>query len=140
MLESPHMDQGFPGNATIWATYTLEKGNTLRLTFEAISDRDTVFNFTNHSYFNLAGHEKPEKAMEQTLCLPGRFYTVSDGEYITTGETRSVEGTALDFRVPKPIGQDIDSEEEPTRLQCGYDHNFEVFTNPCAILEEASSG
>ena len=139
-LESPHLDQGFPGNAKIWVTYTLDLGNTLQVRYEAISDRDTVFNFTNHSYFNLAGHHKPEKAMEQILCLPARFYTVSDKEYIPTGENRSVEGTAMDFRVPKPIGRDIDSDEEPTRLQCGYDHNFEVFTNPCAILEDPSSG
>ena len=140
VLESPHMDQGFPGNAKIRVTYRLEKGNTLRLIYEAISDRDTVFNFTNHSYFNLAGHEKPEKAMAQTLCLPGRFYSVSDGKYIPTGENRSVAGTAMDFRVPKPIGRDIGSDEEPIRLQNGYDHNFEVFTNPCAILEEPDSG
>ncbi|MBE6958036.1 MAG: galactose mutarotase [Ruminococcaceae bacterium] len=139
-LKSPHMDQGFPGNAEIRVTYSLETGNTLRICTEAVSDRDTVFNFTNHSYFNLAGHEKPEKAMEQVLTIPGRFYTVSDGAYITTGEKRSVAGTAMDFRVPKPIGRDIDSDEEPTRLQCGYDHNFEVFTNPCAILEEKTSG
>ena len=139
-LHSPHMDQGFPGNADIRVTYTLEKGDILRITYEAMADRDTVFNFTNHSYFNLAGHEKPEKAMAQVLTIPGRFYTVSDAEYITTGEKRNVEGTAMDFRMPKPIGRDIDSEEEPTRLQNGYDHNFEVFTNPCAILEDPSSG
>lgn len=139
-LESPHMDQGFPGNAKIQVTYTLETGNTLCITYMATADRDTVFNFTNHSYFNLAGHEKQEKAMEQILMIPGRFYTVSDAEYITTGEVRSVEGTAMDFRIPKPIGQDIDNDEEPTRLQNGYDHNFEVFVNPCAILSDPSSG
>ena len=139
-LDSPHMDQGFPGNAKIQVTYALEKGNTLRIRYEAICDEDTVFNFTNHSYFNLAGHEKQEKAMEQTLMIPARVYTVSDADYITTGETRSVEGTAMDFRVPKAIGRDIDNDEEPTRLQNGYDHNFEVFANPCAILSDPSSG
>lgn len=139
-LESPHGDQGFPGNATIRVKYTLEQGNTLCIRYTGISDRDTVFNFTNHSYFNLAGHDKPEKAMEQVLTMPARFYTPSDAEYITTGEKRSVEGTAMDFRTPKPIGRDIDNDEEPMRLQHGYDHNFEVFVNPCAILSDPESG
>ena len=139
-LISPHGDQGFPGNAKIRVKYTLEQGNTLRITYKAISDRDTVFNFTNHSYFNLAGHDKPEKAMEQVLTMPARFYTRSDDEYITTGEKVDVEGTAMDFRTPKPIGRDIDKDEEPMRLQNGYDHNFEVFTYPCAILSDPESG
>lgn len=139
-LISPHGDQGFPGNAKIRVKYTLEQGNTLRITYKAISDRDTVFNFTNHSYFNLAGHDKPEKAMEQVLTMPARFYTRSDDEYITTGEKVDVEGTAMDFRTPKPIGRDIDKDEEPMRLQNGYDHNFEVFTYPCAILSDPDSG
>ncbi len=139
-LESSHGDQGFPGNAQIQVTYTLEQGTTMRITYRAISDRDTVFNFTNHSYFNLAGHDKPEKAMEQILSMPGRFYTPSDESYIPIGEKRDVEGTAMDFRTPKAIGRDIDKNEEPMRLQSGYDHNFEVFANPCAILHDPESG
>ena len=139
-LESPHGDQGFPGNAKIRVEYTLEQGNTLRIVYRAVSDADTVFNFTNHSYFNLAGHNQPEKAMAQELTMPARFFTPSDAAYVPTGETRSVEGTAMDFRVPKAIGRDIDKDEEPLRLQMGYDHNFEVFTNPCAILRDPESG
>ena len=139
-LESPDGDQGFPGNARIRVKYTLEQGNALRITYTGISDRDTVFNFTNHSYFNLAGHDKPEKAMDQILTMPARFFTPADAEYIPTGEMRSVEGTAMDFRTPKAIGRDIDRKEEPLRLQGGYDHNFEVFANPCAILKDMESG
>ena len=139
-LESPHGDQGFPGNAKIQVTYTLEQGTSLRVDYTAVSDRDTVFNFTNHSYFNLAGHDKPEKAMSQILTMPARFFTPSDAEYIPVGKLQSVEGTAMDFRVPKAIGRDIDKDEEPMRLQCGYDHNFEVFANPCAILTDPDSG
>lgn len=139
-LESPHGDQGFPGNARIRVKYSLEQGNTLRITYTGISDRDTVFNLTNHSYFNLAGHDKPEKAMEQILTMPARFFTPSDAESIPTGEERSVEGTAMDFRTPKAIGRDIDRKEEPLQLQDGYDHNFEVFANPCAILTDPESG
>ena len=139
-LESPDGDQGFPGNAQIRVTYTLEKGNTLRITYSGICDRDTVFNMTNHSYFNMAGHDKTDKAMEQILTMPARFFTPSDAESIPTGEKRSVEGTAMDFRTPKAIGRDIELDEEPLRLQGGYDHNFEVFANPCAILSDPESG
>lgn len=139
-LHSPDGDQGFPGNADITVSYVLEQGNTLRISYRALCDRDTVFNFTNHSYFNLAGHHKTDKAMAQILTMPARFYTVSDAQYITTGETRLVDGTSMDFRSPKAIGRDIDADEEPMRLQNGYDHNFEVFANPCAILTSPETG
>ena len=139
-LESPHGDQGFPGNAQIRVQYSLEQGNALRISYWAISDRDTVFNFTNHSYFNMAGHDKPEKAMDQVLTMPARVFTPADAAYIPTGEVRDVTGTAMDFRVPKPIGRDVDKDEEPMRLQKGYDHNFEVYANPCAILSDPESG
>ena len=140
VLKSPSGDQGFPGNAKILVEYTLEQGNTLRIVYRAVCDEDTVFNFTNHSYFNLAGHDKPEKAMEQILTMPARFFTPSNAMYIPTGEKRDVAGTALDFRTPKAIGRDVDSGEEAVRLQSGYDHNFEVFTSPCAILRDPESG
>ena len=138
-LHSPHGDQGFPGNAQIHVTYALDQEG-LHIIYDAVSDRDTVFNLTNHSYFNLAGHHRPEKAMEQLLTLPGRFFCPDDSENIPTGELRSVTGTPMDFRSPKPIGQDIDRDYEALKLQGGYDHNWEVFTNPCAILEDPESG
>ena len=139
-LDSPNGDQGFPGKAKIRVTYTLEHPATLRITYDGISDEDTVFNMTNHSYFNLAGHEKGEKAMAQTLMMPARVFTVSDDQSIPTGELRSVEGSPMDFRIPKPIGRDINEDYEPLKLQHGYDHNFEVFCNPCAILTDPESG
>lgn len=139
-LHSPDRDQGFPGNADIAVTYTLENPGTLTITYDAVSDKDTVFNLTNHSYFNLAGHDKPEKAMEQLLSIPARFFTPSDAESIPTGELRSVAGTPMDFREPKPVGRDIGDDDECLLLQGGYDHNFEVFCNPCAILTDPESG
>ncbi len=138
-LESPHMDQGYPGNAVIHVTYTM-KPSGLHIAYDAISDRDTVFNLTNHSYFNLAGHEKTDKAMQQTLCLPARHFTLADHQSIPTGDLPSVEGTPLDFRVPKPIGQDLEADFEPLHLQSGIDHNFEVFCEPAAILHDPESG
>ena len=139
-LESPHGDQGYPGNAVVRVCYTLTPDNALHITYDAICDRDTVFNLTNHSYFNLAGHNRPEKAMEQILSMPARHFTPDDAENIPTGELRSVAGTPMDFRSPKPIGRDINTDYDALQLQGGYDHNFEVFTDPCAILSDAESG
>ncbi len=139
-LHSPHLDQGFPGNASIRITYRLEADASLRICYDGICDRDTVFNLTNHSYYNLAGHEKPEKAMDQLLCLPARHFVPADAESIPTGELREVAGTPMDFRLPKAIGQDIGEDYDALRNQNGYDHTFEVFTQPCAILSDPHSG
>ena len=73
-LFSPDGDQGFPGNTTIQVTYKLDHQNGLHIIYEAVSDQDTVFNMTNHSYFNLAGHENTDAAMQQMLTLPSRFF------------------------------------------------------------------
>ena len=138
-LDSPDGDQGFPGNAVIRVTYSLDPNGGLHIEYDADCDQDTVFNLTNHSYFNLAGHEKLN-ALDQLLTLPGRFFTPDDAENIPTGELRHVEGTPMDFTSPKPIGRDIEADYEPLRLQGGYDHNWEVRSNPCAILEDPVSG
>lgn len=139
-LHSPHGDQGFPGNAVIRVTYALDGSNSLHILYDGRCDRDTVFNMTNHSYFNLAGHEHTDAAMEQVLTLPGRFFTPADAESIPTGEKRDVEGTPMDFRSPKAISRDIGLDYVPLHLQGGYDHNWEVFCDPCAILMDPVSG
>ena len=139
-LNSPNGDQGFPGNAVIRVTYSLDAQGGLHIVYDAVSDQDTVFNLTNHSYFNLAGHEKTDKAMDQLLTIPGRFFNPDDAQNIPTGELRKVDGTPMDFRSPKPIGQDINADYEPLHLQGGYDHNWEVYCAPCAILEDPVSG
>ena len=139
-LRSPNGDQGFPGNAVIHVTYSLDSLGGLHIVYDAVCDQDTVFNLTNHSYFNLAGHDRTEKAMAQILAIPGRFFNPDDAQNIPTGELRSVDGTPMDFRVPKPVGQDIDADYEPLHLQGGYDHNWEVFCNPCAFLSDPGSG
>lgn len=139
-LFSPQGDQGFPGNAHIRVTYSVEDAQTLKITYDAVSDQDTVFNMTNHSYFNLAGHERTDKAMEQVLILPGRYFNPDDVENIPTGELRSVAESPMDFRFPKALGRDIEAAYEPLHFQEGYDHNFEAFTTPCAILTDPDSG
>jgi len=138
-LESPHGDQGFPGNATVDVWYRLAGGD-LEIQYRAVSDRDTVFNLTNHSYFNLAGHQYPHKAMEQILSMPARVFAADDPLNIPTGELREVAGTPMDFREPKAIGRDIHMDYDALALQGGYDHNFEVFCNPCAVLADPESG
>ena len=139
-LSSPDGDQGFPGNASIDVTYMLDATGGLHIVYDAVCDKDTIFNLTNHSYFNLAGHDHTGAAMDQLLMLPARVFSVADDESVPTGEMRSVEGTPMDFRSPKPIGQDIGADYEPLHLQGGYDHNFEVFCNPCAVLSDPVSG
>ena len=139
-LNSPKGDQGFPGNAVIRVTYALEADASLHITYDAVADRDTVFNMTNHSYFNLAGHQNTEAAIHQELIIPGRFFNPDDAANIPTGELRKVEGTPFDFREGKPISRDIGEDYECLKLQGGYDHNFEVFCSPCAILQDPSSG
>ncbi len=138
-LHSPHGDQGFPGNATIDVTYAMETDG-LRIHYDAVSDRDTVFNLTNHSYFNLAGHEHPEKAMDQILCLPARHFVLADGGSIPTGDLPEVADTPMDFRAPKAICQALAEDYSPLKLQKGIDHNFEVFCAPAVILTDPCSG
>ena len=139
-LNSPDGDQGFPGNAVIRVTYSLDNEAGLHVIYDGICDQDTVFNMTNHSYFNLAGHDKTGAAMDQILTMPARFFNPDDAENIPTGELRSVEGSPMDFRTPKAIGRDISQDYDALNLQGGYDHNWEVFRNPCATLYEPNSG
>ncbi len=139
-LESPNGDQGFPGNAVIDVTYTVDHKGALHIAYDGVCDQDTVFNMTNHSYFNLAGHNHPEKAMQQILSMPARIFTVADELSIPTGEMRTVAGSPMDFRQPKAIGRDLGEDYDALKLQGGYDHNFEVFCNPCVILQDPESG
>lgn len=122
-LDSPDGDQGYPGNAHISVTYAVE-GSVLKICFDGKCDQDTIFNMTNHSYFNLAGQDKTDKALDQVLMIPAEQFCVADAASIPTGETRNVEGTPMDFRTPKAIRQDLDADYEPLKLQAGYDHNF----------------
>ena len=78
--------------------------------------------------------------LDQVLSLPARHFCPDDAESIPTGEKRDVSGTPMDFRAPKAIGQDIGIDYDALNLQGGYDHNFEVFCNPCATLADPASG
>lgn len=124
-LVSEDMEEGFPGKLEVHMTYMLTKENSLKITYRAVSDKDTVVNLTNHSYFNLAGHASGD-VHEQLLQINSSFYTPNDDECMPTGEVLSVMGTPFDFRAPKPIGQDISSDFDQIAKFGGYDHNFAI--------------
>lgn len=123
-LSSPDGDQGFPGNFDVTVTYTLTDENEIVLHYEGSTDADTVANLTNHSYFNLAGHDSGT-IEDQELCIYADAYTpVRDSQAIPTGEIAPVEGTPMDFRTAKTIGRDINADFEQMVFVGGYDHNY----------------
>lgn len=122
-LVSPDGDQGMPGRLEMSATYILTEDNSVVIVYSGVSDADTIVNPTNHSYFNLAGHDSGDICAQKAMINADAF-TPSGADLIPTGEFRSVKGTAMDFTEAKPIGQDIDSGYEPLVAPGGYDHNF----------------
>lgn len=120
---SPHMEQGFPGNLDISVTYTLTAENELVIEYLAVSDKDTIINLTNHSYFNLAG-QNSGTILNHKVMIDADQFTPTDNSLIPTGELKKVEGTPMDFRKMKTIGQDINADYQPLKQAGGYDHNY----------------
>lgn len=116
-------EEGFPGNVRSAVEYTLADDDTLTLAFEAVTDRPTVVNFTDHSYFNLAGAGKGD-ILGHVLHIAADCFTVVDASGLPTGELRSLAGTPLDFRTPLPIGTRIGADDQQLRFQNGYDFNY----------------
>ena len=120
---SPDEEEGYPGELTACATYTLSEDNEFRFDIEAKTTAETVVNLTDHSDFNLAGNGCGD-VLGHSLTIPAdRFLPVANG-LIPTGELRSVEATPFDFRQSRQIGQNIIAEAEQLRLAGGYDHTF----------------
>lgn len=111
---------GYPGNLTVEVQYAL-KENALSIAYRAICDQDTLFSPTNHTYFNLAGGGSVE---EHTLWINADRFTPLTPTMDPTGEIRSLDGSALDFRSEKPLGRDIDADEEQIRIAGGFDHSY----------------
>ena len=119
----PDGECGLPGERDFSVTYSLTKENGVRISYHGESDRDTIMNLTNHSYFNLDGHTS-ESVADTVMELRCSYFTPTDNHSIPSGEIRSVEGTAFDFRNPKPIGRDIDAADQQLEWAHGYDHNY----------------
>lgn len=123
-ITAPDGENGFPGTVKATATYLVKGDNTLDITFGATSDKETVINMTNHSYFNLTGDPSKE-GVDQVMYINADRFTPSDEKYIPTGEIRDVTGTPMDFRKPHAIGQTIvDTTYDQIRNATGYDHNW----------------
>jgi aldose 1-epimerase len=134
-------EAGYPGNLSAVVRYTLIKGN-LRIEYSATTDKDTVVNLTNHSYFNLAGQGD---ILNHQLTLHASRFTPVDAGLIPTGELKSVEGTPFDFRKATAVGARINADDEQLHRGRGYDHNWvldngEGKLTEAAELYEAGSG
>ena len=116
-------ENGFPGTVKATATYTVKSNNTLDIVFQATTDKETVINMTNHSYFNLNGDPSKE-GYDQVMYIFADNFTPSDRFYIPTGEIKSVEGTPMDFRTPTEIAKKYDPSYDQIKNATGYDHNW----------------
>lgn len=135
---SPDGEESFPGNLSVAVTFRLSPaGCRFGITYEAVSDADTLVNLTNHSYFDLSGCGR---AMEQTLCIHAERYLELGEGTLPNGQIASVSGTPFDFLTPKPVGRDLGADDEQLRLGGGYDHNFCLSGHLAAELESSVTG
>ncbi len=116
-------ENGFPGTVTAVTTYKVTADNTLDMTWEATTDKETIINQTNHNYYNLSG-DFTQAGYDQVLYVNADKFTASDKLYIPTGEIRDVEGTPFDFRTAHAIGDSINAAYDQIQNATGYDHNF----------------
>ena len=121
---SPDGDENFPGNVTAKVTYTLTEDNAIDIKYSATTDKKTIINMTNHSYFNLTGN--PSKAStDNILYVNADYYTPVDSTFMTTGEIAPVKDTPMDFTTPKAVGKDINNYDfVQLKNGNGYDHNW----------------
>ena len=126
-LVSPDGEEGYPGTLKVMVTYTWTDENELIIRYEAVCDKDTLCNLTNHAYFNLEG-EGSGAVLDHTFEINADTFTVGDSELIPTGEQRDVTGTPFDFRNATRLGDVIAQTEENDQLRAGHgvDHNFNI--------------
>ncbi len=129
-LVSPDGDQGFPGKVTVTATFILNEADELRIVYLATTDRNTVINLTNHSYWNLTGDAHHDILKESVTINAEQYLPMTSGN-VPSGKIASVAGTPFDFRTPKVVGEQLkESTDEQLVLARGFDH--------CMILPRAS--
>lgn len=136
---SPDGEMGYPGNLDVAVTYTLTDSNSVVISYKATTDKPTVINLTNHSFFNLAG-EGDSTINDESIRIWADAITPVDGSLIPTGELMPVEGTPFDFRSGRVIGDSLASEHPQIKLGNGYDHNFVLNSEvlPCCGLRKAA--
>lgn len=136
-LVSPDGDQGFPGAVTIDVTYTLTDNNDFRIDYKATTDKDTVINLTNHTYYNLAGNGSGN-VENQVMTLMSDQITPTDQYQVPLGTVASVAGTPFDFREPTPIGKNLRSSDPQMLIGRGFDHNYILRKSKPGALELAA--
>ena len=141
---SPDGEAGFPGNLEISVFYTLDDENGLHIRYEGVSDRKTLINLTNHSFFNLSGHDAGSVLDHRVTLDCSRFLEISAGR-LPTGRILPVDGTAMDFRSGRRVGDAIDTDWDQLRFAAGYDHCFVTGAKPgslkkIALVEDPQSG
>ena len=142
-LNAPDGDLGFPGNREVTVKYEVTDDNSISISYHATSDALTAMNLTNHSYFNLNGHDSGS-ILDHIVWIDSDSYTVTDEHSIPHGEIASLDGTPLDFRTPKKIGERIGCDFSPIVNTSGYDQNYVLKTCgkviPVASLYSEKSG
>lgn len=144
-IDSPDGDNNFPGNVTATVVYTLTEDNAIDIAYTATTDKPTVINMTNHSYFNLSG-DPTQTILADEMWINSTSMTPVDSTFMTTGEIAAITpGTPFDFNNTKPIGQDIEADNEQLRFGLGYDHNWVLDTKgdisvPAVILTNKTTG
>lgn len=137
-------EEGFPGNLQCTVTFTLTDDNAIDIRYAAETDKPTIVNMTNHSYFNLDG-DPSQNNSEYLLMVDADNYTPVDSTFMTTGEIVPVEGTPMDFRQPTAVGARIDDDFDQLQNGLGYDHNWVLNTKgddsrACATLLSPKTG
>lgn len=134
---SKDMEENYPGNLNVKVVYSLSDENELKIEYTAVSDKATPINLTNHSYFNLEGHQSGS-ILNQVAWINADAYTKTDRGSIPTGELVEVTGTPMDFRTPAVVGDRIDADYEQLQYAGGYDHNWKL-NRTAQGLEKAAS-
>jgi aldose 1-epimerase len=128
---SKDMEEGYPGNLTVWVTYTLNENNSLDILYEASTDKKTILNLTQHSYFNMSA-DFYETILDHEITIDADQLVTIDATQIPTGELTDVTNTPFDFRKPKLALKDITTIDEQIKRGFGYDH--------CWVLNNENTG
>ena len=137
-LFSPDGEEGYPGNLLVSVAHSLDEDGTFRWEYHAKTDKTTICNLTNHAYFNLSGHDSGS-VYGQYVQINSDEFVETDSELIPTGRMLAVEGTPMDFRQPRAIGERINADYAPLTLAGGYDHCYAV-RGATGSLRDAVSG